>query len=133
MQGATHSFIQMNRADATLPALSAPSYVPLMSSATVKRPTPAAPPAYKTSFLLGFDGRFVELLGWKRLPEPNCRRITDWLGAVLYKELRHDVHVQCAGLFETHRRNVDDIEVFMLEFGRSSGVLHVCQSKAGLH
>lgn len=132
-RGATHSFIQMNRAEATLPALSAPSYVPLMSSATVKRPTPAAPPAYKTIFLLGFEGRFVELLDWKRFPEPSCRRIVDWPGAVLYKELRHDVHVQFAGLFETRRRNVDDIEVFMLVFGGSSGMLHICQSKAVLH
>lgn len=105
----------MNRAEATLPALSAPSYVPLMSSATVKRPIPAAPPAYKTSFLLGFVGRFVELLDWNLLPEPICRRMADWSGAVLDKELRHDVHVQCAGLVETRRRNVDDIEVFMLE------------------
>lgn len=106
----------MNRAEATRPALSAPSYVPLMSSATVKRPTPAAPPAYKTNFLLGFEGRFVELPpDWNLLPEPSCRRIADWLEAALDKELRHDVHVQCAGLVETRRKTVDDIEVFMLE------------------
>lgn len=132
MQGATHSFMQMNRAEATLPALPAPSYVPLISSATVRRPIPAAPPAYKTSFLLGFVGRFVELLDWNLLPEPSCRRIASWPGAVLYEELRHDVHVQCAGLVETRRRNVDDIEVCMLKVGRSSGVLHVRQSKAGM-
>ena len=105
----------MNRAEATLPALSAPSYVPLMSSATVKRPIPAAPPAYKTSFLFGFVLRFVELLDLNLFPEPSCRRIAVWLGAVLTIELRHDVQVQCAGLVETRRRNVDDIKVFMLE------------------
>lgn len=115
----------MNRAEATLPALSAPSYVPLMSSATVKRPTPAAAPAYKTSFLLGFVGRFVELPDWNLLPEPSCRRIADCLGAALYSELRHDVHVQCAGLVETRRRTVDDIEVFMLE-NRWDGHLECC-------
>lgn len=41
--------------------------------------------------------------------------MADWLGVVLYRELRHDVHVQCGGLVETRRRNVDEIEVFMLE------------------
>lgn len=39
----------------------------------------------------------------------------DWLGAVLVSELRHDVHVHCAGLVETRRSNVDEIEVLMLE------------------
>lgn len=115
----------MNRAEATLPALSAPSYVPLMSSATVKRPTPAAAPAYKTSFLLGLVGRFVELPDWNLLPEPSGRRIADWLGAALDKELRHVVHVQCAGLVETRRKTVDDIEVFMLE-NRLEGHLECC-------
>jgi hypothetical protein len=38
-----------------------------------------------------------------------------WLGAVLTSKPRQDVHVQCAGLVETRRRNVDDIEVFMLK------------------
>lgn len=118
--------MQMKRAEATLPALSAPSYVPLMSSATVKRPIPAAPPAYKTSFLLGFVGRFVELLDWNLFPGPSCRRMADWMGPVLYKELRHDVHVQCAGLVETRRRTVDDIEVFMLEIWSAA-----CLSKEG--
>lgn len=121
----THSFIQMKRADATLPARSAPSYVPLMSSATVRSPTPTAPPlAYKTRFLLGRVGRFVELFDWNLFPEPSCRRKADWLGALLYKEVRHDVHVQCAGLVGPRRRNVEDIVVFMLD--RWNGHLEHC-------
>jgi hypothetical protein len=109
--------MQINRAEATLPALSVPSYVLLMSSATVQRPIPAAPPAYRTNFLLDFVLRFVELLDWNLFPGPTCRGIAVWLGTVLTRELRHDVHVQCAGLVETRRRNVDDIKVFMLERG----------------
>lgn len=69
-EGATHSLIQMNKADATLPALSVASYPCLMSSVKARAPTPAVPvavAAQRVAFALPFRG----LRLWPPAEEPE--------------------------------------------------------------
>lgn len=128
----TYSFMQMNRAEATLPARWEPSYTPLMSSPIARTLAPAAPTlAYSRTFPFGRGAGLVDSDEYDRLCALYLWVVEVPLrGVALVNWPRHDVGFQDddAGRVDTRRRSAVDNDEFML--GGSTSVCRIARIQA---